>query len=333
MMQSFSIAEPSAIAHARRAVAALAGTIGFSAEDSGRASLVTTEICTNIVKHAGGGELLAHAIEENGSQAIELLGLDKGPGMTDVEKCLRDGFSTGGSPGTGLGAIGRLSQVFDLYSQPARGTVVLSRLWPQASPPPRAKLELGSIVVAKPGESECGDAWCYAERSGGALVLAVDGLGHGLGAAQVATAACDVFQTADKDHSPRALLQQIHTALRPTRGAAVALLDIDWSRKELLAAAIGNLIVAIATEAGTKRVPSYNGIVGHATPTLRELSYPIETSSVVITHSDGLSASWQLERYPGLLRHHAAVIAGALYRDCRRGRDDSMVVVVKQALQ
>jgi anti-sigma regulatory factor (Ser/Thr protein kinase) len=333
MMQSFSITESSGIAHARRAVAALAGTIGFSAEDTGRASLVATEICSNIVKHGGGGELLAHVIKDNGSRAVELIALDKGPGMADVDKCLRDGFSTGGSPGTGLGAIGRLSQVFDLYSQPGKGTAVMTQLWQQSRPASRPKLEFGSIVVPKRGESECGDAWCYAERSGGPLVLAVDGLGHGLGAAQVAKAACEVFETANKDHGPKALLQEIHTGLRPTRGAAVALLDIDWSRKELLSASVGNLVVAIATEAGAKRVPSYSGIVGHATPTMRELPYPIEPASVVITHSDGLSAGWQLERYPGLLRHHAAVIAGVLYRDYARGRDDCMVVVVKQAVR
>ncbi|MGH8185847.1 MAG: ATP-binding protein, partial [Steroidobacteraceae bacterium] len=324
-MQTFSITEASGIAHARRAVTALAGTIGFSEEDAGRASIVATEICGNIFKHGGGGELLVQVIKEDGSHSLELIGLDKGRGMSDVERCLRDGFSTGGSPGTGLGAIERLSQVFDLYSQPDKGTAVVARLSPQSRPPRRAGVEMGSIVVAAPGESECGDAWCYAERSGGPLVLAVDGLGHGLAAAQVARAACDVFEAANKDHGPKALLQQVHTALRPTRGAAVALLDIDWSRNELLAAGIGNLLIAIATHAGMKRVPSYNGIVGRATLTIRELAYPIEPASVVITHSDGLTAGWQIERYPGLLRHHAAVIAGVLYRDCKRGRDDSMV--------
>jgi anti-sigma regulatory factor (Ser/Thr protein kinase) len=332
-MHSFTITDSSSVAHARRAVNTLAGTIGFSPEDAGRASLVVTEMCGNIVKHGGGGELIAQILKENDALALELLGLDKGPGMADVQKCLRDGFSTGGSPGTGLGAIGRLSQMFDLYSQPDKGTAVVAQLRPQSRPARRAKLEIGSIVIPKPGESECGDAWCYAERSGGALVLGVDGLGHGLGAAQVAKVACEVFETANKDHGPKALLQQIHSALRPTRGAAAALLDIDWSRSELLAAGVGNLIVAIATDGVAKRVPSYNGIVGHATPTLRELPYPIEPRSVVIMHSDGLSGSWQLERYPGLLSHHAVVIAGVLYRDCTRGRDDAMVVVVKQALK
>jgi anti-sigma regulatory factor (Ser/Thr protein kinase) len=332
-MHSFTITDSSGIAHARRAVSTLAATIGFSPVDAGRASLVVTEMCGNIVKHGGGGELIAQALKEDDAPALELIGLDKGPGMADVEKCLRDGFSTGSSPGTGLGAIGRQSQLFDLYSQPGKGTVVLSQLRPHSLSTRRSKLELGSIVVPKSGESECGDAWCYAERNGGALVLGVDGLGHGLGAAQVAKAACAEFEAAHKDHGPKVLLQQIHTALRPTRGAAVALLDIDWNRNELLAASIGNLVVAIATDAGSKRVPSYNGIVGHATPTVRELPYPIEPHSIVIMHSDGLTASWQLERYPGLLRHHAAVIAGVLYRDCTRRRDDSMVVVVKQALK
>lgn len=330
-MQSLIVTESTEIAQARRAVAALAGRQGFNEEDAGRAALVATEICTNMVKHADGGELIAQPLERAESRGLGLIGLDKGPGIADLAKCLHDGFSTGGSPGTGLGAINRMSQLFDVYSQPGHGTAILAELWPDGRAPRGVALETGAIVVPKPGEFECGDTWCYVERAGGALVMGVDGLGHGLGAAQAASMACEVFMT-EKTRAPGAVLERIHTNLRATRGAAAIVIEIDWDNGRLLAAGIGNVIAAIVQNNSAKRIPSYNGIVGHATPRIRELSYPIAPTAAIVFHSDGLTAAWQPERYPGLMQHPCATIAGVLYRDCKRGRDDSMVVALRRAM-
>lgn len=329
IVQSFLVTESSQTAHARRAVAALAARQGMDQEDAGRAALVAMEICSNMVKHGGGGELIAQPLERGGCRGVGLLGLDKGQGIADLAKCLRDGFSTGSSPGTGLGAIRRLSQVFDVYSQPGRGTVVLAQLWPDSRAPGPAPMECGAVIVPAPNELECGDAWCFVERAGGALVMGVDGLGHGLIASRAARTACDVFIT-EKTRPPGVVLERIHNALRTTRGAAVIILDIDWDRRQLLAAGIGNMVAAIVEGTATKRIPSYNGIVGYATPRIRELSYAITPDATIIFHSDGLHTTWQPERYPGLMQHSCAAIAGVLYRDCKRGRDDSLVVALRR---
>jgi len=329
-VQSIVVTESSQIAQARRAVTAMAGRQGFNEEDAGRAALVAVEICSNLVKHGGGGELIAQPLERGDSRGVGLIGLDKGQGIADLARCLRDGFSTGGSPGTGLGAINRMSQLFDVYSQPGHGTAVVAQLWPSARAPRALPIEIGAIVVPKPQEVECGDAWCYVERAGGALVMGVDGLGHGLGASQAASMACEVFIT-EKTRAPAAVLERIHANLRTTRGAAAIVIDIDWDRRQLLAAGIGNLVAAIVEGNAAKRIPSYNGIVGHATPRIRELSYAITPAATVVFHSDGLTAAWQPERYPGLMQHPCATIAAVLYRDCKRGRDDSMVVALRRA--
>jgi hypothetical protein len=92
------------------------------------------------------------------------------------------------------------------------------------------------------------------------------------------------------------------------------------------------MIAAIVESNSMKRIPSSNGIVGHATPRIRELSYPLTASATLVFHSDGLSAAWQPERYPGLMQHACAIIAGVLYRDCKRGRDDSLVVAIRRAM-
>jgi anti-sigma regulatory factor (Ser/Thr protein kinase) len=330
-VQSLVVTESSQIAQARRAVAALAARQGLGEEDAGRAALVAMEICSNMVKHGGGGELIVQPLERAERRGVGLIGLDQGPGIADLAKCLHDGFSTGGSPGTGLGAIGRMSQTFDVYSQHGHGTTVLAQVWSDNRTPPAAALEIGDIVVPKANEVECGDTWCYVERAGGALVMGVDGLGHGLGAAQAAKAACDIFVT-EKTRAPGAVLDRVHTALRTTRGAAVIILQIDWDRGQLLAAGIGNMVAAIVEDNTVKRIPSYNGIVGHATPRIRELSYPITPKTTIVFHSDGLTTTWQPERYPGLMQHPCAVIAGVLYRDCKRGRDDSVVVALRRTM-
>lgn len=328
-MQRFSIGDPSAVAPARRGIGVLAGNLGFDAEDAGRAALVATEIATNLVKHGDGGELIARRITSGGRAGLELLGLDKGAGISDVAKCLRDGYSTSGSPGTGLGAMERMSQLFEIYSRPGHGTAVLAQLWPDARAPAPERMQIGSLVIPKAGETVSGDAWCYHERVEGVVVLGIDGLGHGLGAHQAATEACRVFE-AEKHRPALRLMQLLHEALRPTRGAAVTLLEVDWDAGRATSVAVGNVAAAIINGNEIKRVAADNGIVGHVMPRPRELQHPCPPGSLIVMHSDGLTASWQPNRYPGLMQHHPSLIAGVLYRDCTRVRDDSLVVVIRR---
>lgn len=331
-MQQFSIGDSSEVAPARRGVSALAEQLGFDAEDAGRAALVATEISTNLLKHGAGGELIANTINSGSHHycvGIELLGLDKGPGMEDVARCLRDGYSTSGSPGTGIGAMERQSQHFEIYSRPGQGTAVLAQLWPGSRRPPPTALEYGALVVPKRGEIECGDSWCYHEHGGGVLVLGVDGLGHGPRAAEATVAACRVFETM-KTQSPAVIMQTLHEALRPTRGAAVTLVDMDWDRGSATSVSVGNVTAALVNGDEVKRISSDNGIVGHIISRPRVLEHSCQPGTVLVMHSDGLTSNWQPERYPGLMQHHPALIAGVLYRDGRRGRDDSLVIVIRR---
>lgn len=328
-MQQFQIGDPSAVAPARRGISALAAQLGFDEEDCGRAALVATEIGTNLVKHGNGGELIAQQISREGRAGLELLGLDKGPGMDDVTRCLRDGFSTSSSPGTGLGAIERLSQRFEIYSRPGQGTAVLAQLWQGSREPPAARTQLGALVVPKPGEVACGDRFCCQDRVEGLLVAGIDGLGHGLGAEQAAVEACRVFE-AEKHRPALRLMLAMHEALRPTRGAAVTLLEVDWDAGRVTSVGIGNVAAALINGTETKRIATENGIVGHMIPRPRELVHPCQPDTVLVLHSDGLTSSWQADRYRGLMQHHPALVAGVLYRDCRRGRDDSLIVVIRR---
>lgn len=326
---SFEIREPSAVSQARRTFSHLASDIGFSEADAGRVALVTTEMATNLLKHSGGGELIVSETQGGGARGLDLLALDTGPGIEDLDRALIDGYSTAGSSGTGLGAMRRQSQAFDLYSQVGAGTAVFARLLrAPAGAPRRSVFDICGFSVPVRNETVSGDCWTLRERFGGVLILAADGLGHGTGAAEASQAACRMLeQHADDD--PGLLMEKAHKALRPTRGAAVSIADIDLGAGRIAFAGIGNVNGTLVANGVTRKMMSHNGTVGHVARHFRALDYPFAGSCIFILHSDGLGTSWQMDRYPGLQHRASGLIAGVLYRDFKRGRDDALVVVAK----
>jgi hypothetical protein len=255
--------------------------------------------------------------------------------MSNIAQCLGDGFSTAGSPGTGLGAIQRLSDRFDIHSTPAVGTALVARLYSgngvgelsskhyQSQP-----LEVGAINLAKAGEAISGDLWAVEESSDRTLILLSDGLGSGPLAAAASQEAVRILR-ANAQLSPKAILEKAHLALRSTRGAAVAIAQIDPSEQTVRYAGVGNISGVIVTDADRRSLVSYNGTVGHQVRKIEEFIYPWSPRSLLIMHSDGLGTQWSLERYPGLMTRHPTTIASVLYRDFKRPRDDVTVLVAR----
>lgn len=321
LQRCHDIAEASAIGAARRDAQRLAGQLGLEETANGRLAVVVTELATNALRHAGGGYLLIQGLPGAGGNAVEVIAIDRGPGMADVQKCLRDGYSSAGTPGTGLGAVKRLAAEFDLESRPGKGTVVMARLGAAHTP------RLGAVCVARQGESACGDTWRLA-RDGTARcsLIVIDGLGHGPLAAAAAELAADVFVSRPFD-TPQTQLQHTHQALAGSRGAAVAC--AAWSDAHTLRyAGIGNIAGRLSAPEGSRGLMSHNGTLGFQVRRVQELEYPLSAANLLIMHSDGLSARWELEDHPGLRQHHPAVVAAALYRDHMRGTDDATVLVV-----
>lgn len=328
--------EASQVGEARRHAARVAERVGLNENDRGKVAIIVTELANNLVRHGGAtghGEialrLLAHA-EGNG---VEILALDKGPGMADVGRCLQDGYSTGGTAGQGLGAVKRLASEFDVTSTIGHGTVVLARLLDGAAAPSPTRGETGLRwgVVNKPvkGETECGDTWRVVRRHDGTTaVLVADGLGHGPAAAEASQAAALAFD-ADPFADLKRLFERAHAALRGTRGAAVAAAHIDPARGTLRYAGIGNISGTLVDVAGARRgLASHNGTIGAQMPKVQEFEYPWPARGVLVMHSDGLATRWDPAAYPGLSQRHPAAVAGVLYRDFTRGRDDVTVVVI-----
>jgi anti-sigma regulatory factor (Ser/Thr protein kinase) len=325
------VSESSQVAEARRQCVTLSQGVGFDEAAAARVALVITELATNLVKHAGRGEILASVNERDGVIAVEVLAVDKGPGMADVRQCLQDGYSTAGSAGTGLGAVMRQTQAFEVISHLGVGTAIFARVDPTRGSSSRASARplWSTVCLPKTGELANGDAWCTRGASLARTYFIADGLGHGIEAAQASIAAVRAVEQAGTQTLPQ-ILQSVHEALRPTRGAAVALARIDTERNRLLFAGIGNIAATIITGDATRRTVSLNGTAGHQIRRIQEFEYPFAPTSTLVMHSDGLATSWSVERYPDLIHRHPALIAGVLYRDFARGRDDVTVLVAKR---
>jgi len=315
------VTDASAAGEVRREVSFLAGRLGLDEDAVGRLSVIATELSTNLTKHASGGIVL---LGTDNATTVEVLALDSGPGIADVAKALRDGHSTTATSGTGLGAVSRMADFFDLYSARPQGTAVLARV---GTRPTKAAADVSAISVAVRGETVNGDGWEQAEEDGIATMMLVDGLGHGAPAHAAAAAASDAFRTAKG--SPTDKLRTIHDALRHTRGAAVAIAELHHANGTMRFAGVGNISATMIDPAARRSAVSVYGIIGHDVRSFREFSYPWSRESCLIMHSDGLTTRWDLDRYPGLLAHDAALIAGVLWKDHRRPNDDSTVLVAR----
>lgn len=330
---AIAITEQSQTGEARRAALALATRLGFEETERGKVGILVTEVANNLILHAGGGVVVLRAIAQDNTLGIEVLGLDQGSGMMAVEECLQDGFSTAGTAGNGLGAIRRLSDFFEIYSLPDKGTALVAHLWAKSSShsPPDSRpdmIEFGVVALPKRGEEVSGDAWAWEGDSRRSLFLVVDGLGHGPAAASAAAAAIRVFH--DCHHqSPQRIVEAAHAALRSTRGAALAIAEINFERQTVCFAGVGNIAASISSATEHHNLVSYNGTVGHEVRKINEFTYPWYVNGLLIMHSDGISTQWKLDRYAGLSQKHPSLIAGVLHRDFHRERDDVTVLVAK----
>ena len=328
---SVAVTDASGVSAARRHAAALTRDAGFGEVEAGRAAIVVTEAASNLLKHGSGGEILLQAVRQESVGGLEILALDRGRGIPSVPDALRDGYSTAGSPGTGLGAMKRQADDCDIYSLPGQGTVVLARVW--AAPVPSGAtngLSVGTAWAPRPGEEVSGDGWMVTRRKGRALILVVDGLGHGPVAADARAEAVRIFG-ATRAEGPVAAIEAIHAGLRATRGAAVAVSEIDLERGCLRYCGLGNIAAVILSDGQVRHLVSHNGTAGHAARKIDEFTYPWPAGATLVQHTDGLTSHWSLEAYPGLIARQPGLLAGVLYRDFKRGRDDVAVVVARGA--
>ena len=331
METTLTIDDPSRIAEARRAAVLLGQTMGLSPELIAQASLVTSELCTNILKYAERGEIWLSSLTANGTAyGLDIVALDRGPGITNLDAAVKDGFSTGGSLGIGLGTMRRAAALFDIYTAPGLSTAVMLRLHEKkVAPPADDGFAVASRMTPIRGEIVSGDSWSCLRFDDSLAVAVVDGLGHGPKAAEAAHAAIESFHRSVRTVGPAKTIEVAHQALLSTRGAVMAVACIDATAQTLRFAGLGNISAVVHAPGATLRLGSTDGTVGYGVRKARESSVVWEPRSTLIMNTDGLSSRWNLSRHPGLLACHPVLIAAVLHREFARNTDDATVVVAQ----
>ena len=327
---AFPIDHTSRIGEARRHATKLAKQLAWDDLDIGRLALVVTELASNLLRHAQASRLLIAARAH--TSEVEVLAIDSGPGIANLQQCMGDGYSTGSTPGTGLGAVKRVADTFDIHSSIPHGTAAVARLRSQrASPAARARsgFEVGAVALAAPGETVSGDAWAGCLDGERAAVMVADGLGHGPQAAEAAQAATSVFR-ASPFADIRATMEQAHRELRSTRGAAVTSIQADGGEGAIHSAGAGNVTVRVVAGDSDRTVLSQHGTVGLQIRRLEQVRTEWPPHAVVVLHTDGIETRWLPQLIHPVLGHDPALIAAILVRDHCRGRDDATVVVLRR---
>ena len=326
----FNATDRSYFAILKREIHKLVSDSGFSDKKIGEVDIIVAEMTSNLLKHGGGGEILVRIMHEEDNVAIELLSIDNGPGMTDPLRMMEDGMSTSNTLGQGLGAMKRLSDVFQVYSLRDWGTIVLSRVYKNELPyfikkPPA---EVRWVIVPKPNEHVSGDGAHFDINSKRLRIFLGDGLGHGPEAHLAVQTAIKEMAVFSGD-GPADILRYLHPLVKKTRGLVGTVATYNFAERLWRICGIGNIATRTYTGA-SKNFLSYNGVIGMNMPnTLNEQQVKHERGQTIIMCSDGIKTRWELQKYVGIFRYDLSILAAAIYKDFGRKTDDMSVLVCR----
>jgi anti-sigma regulatory factor (Ser/Thr protein kinase) len=308
--ESFTINSDAAVGAARRHARSLAAAAGLDETRAENAAIVATELATNVLLHAGGkGEVLVRRLASDG---VELIAIDRGGGMRDVDAISQLAMPGRSGLGGGLGAITRLADIHDAYSSPANGTAVLAQV---LSRPPclDAPITFGGVSVPmSPGQPN-GDAWVVATAS------------------EEATALEAIRHFARYEGDAATWFGDAHEALRASRGGVAMVASLAPTRERLVFVGVGNIQGRVVAGGQSRGLLSAMGMIGGGARLPKLLPQVVHwpPGATLILSSDGVRSQLSLDGYRCLLEHHPSLIAAVLLRDFRRAADDSTVVVLR----
>ncbi|WP_018681186.1 ATP-binding SpoIIE family protein phosphatase [Actinokineospora enzanensis] len=323
-VQWLGVEERAAVGAARRAAAALAERLAFPEHRAAEVALAVTEVATNLHKHAEQGTLLLRVVRCADDAGIEIAAVDRGPGMADPTLAFRDGHSTTGTLGIGLGAVRRLADACAIRSTVGPGTVLTARFARQRADWPAP--DTAGVTRPIAGEQVCGDAYAVRRQDDRLLLMMCDGSGHGPLAASASQAAVRAFLEGEWT-APDNMVRRLHTAMNGSRGGAVAVAELDPSAGIARYSGVGNIAGSIVAERKRGMV-SLPGIAGYQMRAVRLFTHELPPDAVVVLHSDGLNDRWTHDPVD-LWRAEPLVIALELLREAGVRRDDAGVLVAR----
>lgn len=330
---SYHIQERSYVAYLKREIHNEVARGKFSEMRAGEIDIIVSEVCSNLVKHAGGGEVLYRIEHPTDTESVfEIVAIDNGPGIADISRVMKDGVSSTMTLGQGLGAIDRLSDVFQIYSIPGWGTVMYSKVSttkPGFVRKESMDVDIRVLNVPKPRETVCGDGYRFRRTASDTRIFFGDGLGHGQHAHDAVRHAGDFFFTTE-ENDPVSIIRQMHEKVRRTRGLVATVAILDRKRMEWRLCGVGNILTRLYHGISYKNYMSYNGTVGLNIPSsLNNSVFPAERNQQLIMSSDGIRTRWDITKFPSILKFDNMILAASVYKDFNRANDDSSILVAK----
>ena len=329
----YKIEDRSFVAFIKREIHVKAVQAKFNETDVGKIDIIVAELTSNLIKHVGDGELLYRVTPNEDAPVFEIICIDKGYGIADTAKALRDGVTTTGTMGGGLGALSRLSTIFQIFSMREWGTVLYSKVTVENKNwvPPKTSVELDirGVCVPKVHEEVCGDGYAVVQTPTLTKILFGDGLGHGVNAKEATDVAKNFFISCESK-DPVEILRNMHEKVRRTRGLVAAVAVFDKVANTWSICGIGNIITRLYSGIEYRNYMSYNGTIGLNIPkSMNATQVPIERNQHLIMCSDGVQTRWNLNAYPSIFKYDPTIVAGAIYKDFNRGTDDTSVLIAK----
>ena len=315
----------------KKEVHALAVSAGFPVKKLGEIDIIVAEIVSNFAKHAGGGELFVKLVEEKNIQGMEIIAMYSGPGISDLKAMMQDGASTKNTLGHGLGAIKRLSDCFQIYTQKGWGTILLCRVFAESLPYTKTPepVEIRSLLVPKPGEAECGDGFYFKRTKEHVKLFLGDGLGHGKEAAIAVQKAIEAFKLC-AENSPAENLRFINQSVKRTRGLVATVAIFHLREKTWKICGVGNISTRFFGPVISKHHNPYNGIVGLNMPnSMHDQEIAYERGQCVVLCSDGFKSKWDILKFPGILRNDLSLLNAVLFKEFARNTDDMSIASCK----
>ena len=340
--ESVALVEETHIGQARRALRRCTAELGFNDRQIAEIDIAVKEIGSNAIKFGRStGQIYFTQTDTNLDPAgIEILYVDKGPGIEDTGLAIEDGYTTTGSMGAGLGAIKRMADEFYIYSmvhsstqrlsmyeRTTHGTAIALRKYVAEDEEQviNGRTRWGAFTRPQVGEDSNGDGYLIKTVENRQLIAIIDGLGHGEGAREATTAAITSIEE-NAGQPVEAIIRAAHEALRPTRGAVLGLAAVDSSSRTIEYAGIGNTDFRVLGGIKPLRFISLNGTLGSRLERVKVFKEQLPRAATIVLSTDGISDRWDPEGYPGLLGLHPQLLCAAVMRDYGRPNDDATIL-------
>lgn len=295
--------------------------------------LVCNEIVTNQIKHARGSGMIQLWEISGPQQSLDIFGLDYGPGIEDLEHSKKDGSTTTGTLGKGLGAIERLSKESAIYSLQAdnrqidrwHGTAVWSRFIP-GKKKTNSPIEYGAFLRAFQDNFYNGD---YVNIKNGAdrvKWVHLDGLGHGKLAAEAVLPARSILE---QEIGLDERIVMLSEKLQFGRGAVGILGELDAIDGSLRITGVGDMSAYVISDGERRAMSLASGVLGRQHRSIEINDIQFSQHAVAITTSDGVK-SWKVDTLPRLWRLHPQMIAFVMGNVLGRSNDDTSLVVIRR---